>query len=48
MGITAHRQFPEYTPQGAKESLVLQNHNGGEHFRNIRVRRLAGYDQPEQ
>ena len=23
MGITAHRQFPKYQPQGAEESLVL-------------------------
>jgi len=47
MGITAHRQFPKYQPQGAEESLVLQNHNGGERFRNIWVRRLNGYDRPE-
>ena len=48
MGITAHRQAPKYQPQAAEESLVLQNHNGGERFRNIWVRRLGGYDQPEK
>jgi hypothetical protein len=48
MGITAHRQFPKYQPQAAEESLVLQNHNGGEHFRNIWVRRVGGYDLPEK
>ncbi|MES1261474.1 MAG: DUF1080 domain-containing protein [Acidobacteriota bacterium] len=48
MGITAHRQFPKYQPQAAEEPLVLQNHNGSERFRNIWVRRLAGYDQPEK
>ena len=48
MGITAHRQFPKYQPQGAEESLVLQNHNGGEKFRNIWVRRIGGYDRPEK
>jgi hypothetical protein len=48
LGITAHRQFPRYQPQAAEESLVLQNHNGGERFRNIWVRRLNGYDRPEK
>ena len=48
MGITAHRDAPKYQPQAAEESLVLQNHNGGERFRNIWVRRLGGYDQPEK
>jgi hypothetical protein len=48
MGITAHRQFPKYVPQPAEEPLVLQNHNGSERFRNIWVRRLGGYDQPEK
>ncbi len=48
MGITAHRQAPKYTPQPAEEPLVLQNHNGSERFRNIWVRRLSGYDQPEK
>lgn len=48
MGITAHRQFPKYVPQPAEDSLVLQNHNGSERFRNVWVRRLRGYDQPEK
>jgi hypothetical protein len=48
MGVTAHRQFPKYAPQPAEEPLVLQNHNGSERFRNIWVRRLSGYDQPEK
>jgi hypothetical protein len=48
MGITAHRQFPKYQPQSAEESLVLQNHNGSERFRNIWVRRLSGYDVAEK
>ena len=48
MGITAHRQLPKYTPQPAEDFLVLQNHNGSERFRNIWVRRLTGYDQPEK
>jgi hypothetical protein len=48
MGTTAHRQFPKYTAHGAEESLLLQNHNGSERFRNIWVRRLTGYDEPEK
>ena len=48
MGTTAHRQFPKYTAHAAEESLLLQNHNGSERFRNIWVRRLTGYDQPEK
>lgn len=48
MGTTAHRQFPKYTPHGDEEQLLLQNHNGSERFRNIWVRRLTGYDQPEK
>jgi hypothetical protein len=48
MGITAHGQFPKYVPHAAEDSLVLQNHNGSERFRNIWVRRLTGYDQPER
>jgi hypothetical protein len=48
MGITAHRQFPKYLPHAAEGSLVLQNHNGRERFRNFWVRRLTDYDQPEK
>jgi Domain of Unknown Function (DUF1080) len=48
MGITAHAQAPKYTPQPAEDFLVLQNHNGSDRFRNIWVRRLTGYDQPEK
>ena len=48
MGVTAHRQAPQYRPQSSEESLVLQNHNGSERFRNIWVRRLNGYDLPEK
>ena len=48
MGITAHRQLPKYAAQPSEEPLVLQNHNGRERFRNIWVRRLSNYDQPEK
>ena len=48
MGTTAHRQYPKYVAYPGEASLVLQNHNGSENFRNIWVRRLSGYDQPEK
>lgn len=48
MGTTAHRQYPKYTAHGAEEPLLLQNHNGSERFRNVWVRRIGGYDQPEK
>jgi hypothetical protein len=48
MGITAHRQLPKYLPQPPGDSLVLQNHDGSERFRNVWLRRLSGYDQPEK
>jgi hypothetical protein len=48
MGVTAHAQLPKYTPHPAEDFLILQNHNGSDRFRNIWVRRLTGYDQPEK
>jgi hypothetical protein len=47
MGPMVYRQVAHYTPQPAEDSLLLQNHNSKVRFRNIWVRRLAGYDQPE-
>lgn len=47
MGPMVYRQVAHYSPQPAEDSLLLQNHNSKVRFRNIWVRRLAGYDQPE-
>lgn len=49
-GPTNHRIIPPYEPQPAEDRIYLQDHGGGAHplhFRNIWIRRLKGYDQPE-
>lgn len=48
MGPMVYRQVAHYTPQPAEDSLVLQNHGAKVRFRNIWIRRLTGYDQPEK
>jgi len=48
MGQTIYRAVAKYEPHPAEESLVLQNHRNPVRYRNIWVRRLSGYDQPER
>ena len=48
MGPMVYRQVAHYTPQPAEDVLVLQNHNSAVRYRNIWIRRLAGYDMPEK
>jgi hypothetical protein len=45
IGTAEHRRVGHYTPHGAEESLVLQNHGTKVRFRNIWVRKLGTYDQ---
>lgn len=48
MGPMVYRQVAHYSAQPAEDSLVLQNHNSAVRYRNIWVRKLKGYDQPEK
>ena len=47
MGPTVHRELAKYAPQPAEDSLQLQDHGNPVSYRNIWIRRLKGYDQPE-
>jgi hypothetical protein len=49
LGPMVYRQVAHYIPQPAEDSLMLQDHNSNPvRYRNIWIRRLAGYDVPEK
>jgi hypothetical protein len=48
LGGVRHREVATYEPHDPEDSLVLQNHDVPVRYRNIWIRRLAGYDQPEK
>jgi hypothetical protein len=48
IGPTVHRQLAKWVPQPAEDSLALQNHGTPVRYRNIWIRKLKGYDQPEK
>jgi len=45
LGTTIWRQVAKYAPHAAEESLSLQDHSQPVRYRNIWIRRLAGYDR---
>jgi hypothetical protein len=45
MGAMVYRKVATYSPHAAEEPLALQDHHNPVRYRNIWVRRLAGYDQ---
>ena len=48
LGTMVHRLVAKYTPHGAEEPLALQDHGNPVRYRNVWMRRLKGYDQPER
>jgi hypothetical protein len=48
MGPTVHRALAKYAAQPVEDSLVLQDHQQPVRYRNIWIRRLSDYDQPEK
>ena len=48
MGPTVHRQLARYAAQPAEDALVLQDHQQPVRYRNIWIRRLSTYDQPQK
>ena len=45
---TVHRELAKYASQPKEDSLVLQDHRTPVRYRNIWIRRLGAYDQPEK
>jgi Domain of Unknown Function (DUF1080) len=48
LGTMVHRAVAKYTPHDAEEPLSLQDHGHKVRYRNVWIRRLAAYDQPER
>ena len=48
MGPMVYRQVAHYVAQPAEDSLMLQDHHNPVRYRNIWIRRIGGYDQPEK
>ena len=48
LGPMVYRKLAHYEPHAPKLPLMLQDHNTPVHFRNIWIRELGTYDEPEK
>lgn len=48
MGPTIYRQVPKYEPAPPEGPIILQDHHNPVRYRNIWVRRVGKYDEPEK
>jgi hypothetical protein len=48
LGPMVYRQLAHYTPHAAEMPLMLQDHNTPVRYRNIWIRKIGAYDQPEK
>ena len=48
MGAMVYRKVATYSAHGAEEPLALQDHHNPVRYRNIWVRRVHHYDEPEK
>ena len=48
MGAMVYRKVATYSAHGAEEPLALQDHHNPVRYRNIWLRRLRHYDEPEK
>lgn len=48
LGTMVHRAVAKYSPHAEEEPLSLQDHGHKVRYRNVWIRRLQGYDQPER
>ena len=48
MGAMVYRKVATYSAHGAEEPLALQDHHNPVRYRNIWIRRMRHYDEPEK